>query len=75
MRNGSYESRAILTEELGQTGTTGEEETSRGVEIRTELGKGSDFTVLGEVELERTSELLHDLAGDAVYVSECTLMK
>ena len=53
---------ATLTEELSQTGTTGEEEASRGVEIRTELGEGSDFTVLGEVELERTSELLHDLA-------------
>ena len=51
----------IHTEQLSQTSTTGEEEASRRVEIRTELGEGSDFTVLSEVELERTSELLHDL--------------
>lgn len=51
------------TEELSQTGTTGEEETSGGIEIGTELSEGSDFTVLGEVELERTSELLHDFPG------------
>ena len=53
----------IHTEQLSQTSTTGEEEASRRVEIRTELGEGSDFTVLGEVQLERTSELLHDLAA------------
>lgn len=50
------------TEEFCETGTTREEEAGRGIEIGTELGEGSDFTVLGEVELERTSELLHDLA-------------
>ena len=50
------------TQELGETGTTGEEETCRGVEIGAELGKGGDFTVLGEVELEGTGKLLHDLA-------------
>ena len=52
----------IHTEQLSQTSTTGEEEASRRVEIRTELGEGSDFTVLCKVQLERTSELLHDLA-------------
>ena len=50
------------TQELGETGTTGEEETCRGIEIGAELGKGSDFTVLSEVEFEGTSKLLHDLA-------------
>lgn len=64
-----------LTEELGQASTTGEEEASRSIEIRTELGEGSDFTVLSEVELERTSELLHDLAIDATHVSERNLKK
>jgi len=50
-----------LLEELGQTGATAEQEASRGVEIGTELGECGDFTVLGEVQLERTGELLHDL--------------
>ena len=49
------------TEELSETGTTREEEAGRRIEIGTELGEGSDLTVLSEVELERTSELLHDL--------------
>ena len=52
----------LHTEQLSQTSTTGEEEASRRVEIRTELGEGSDFTVLCKVQLERTGELLHDLA-------------
>ena len=50
-----------LLEELSETSTTREQEASRGIEIRTELSEGSDFTVLGKVQLERTSELLHDL--------------
>ena len=50
------------TQELGETGTTGEEEACRGIEIGTELGKGGDFAILGEVELERPGKLLHDLA-------------
>ena len=50
------------TEELSETGTTGQEETGGGIEIGTELSECSNFTVLGEVELERTSKLLHDLA-------------
>jgi len=50
-----------LLEELSQTGTTGEEEAGRGIEIRTELGEGGDFTVLSEVQLKRTGKLLHDL--------------
>jgi len=50
-----------LLEELGQTGTTREQEAGGGIKIGTELSEGSDFTVLSEVELEGTSELLHDL--------------
>lgn len=57
------------TQELSKTGTTRKQETSGGIEIRTELGKGSDFTVLGEVQLKGTSKLLHDLA-----VKESALM-
>lgn len=36
-----------------------------GVEVGTELGEGSDFSVLGKLELERTGDLLHglDLGG------------
>jgi hypothetical protein len=41
-----------LTEQLSQTSTTREKETGGGIKVRTELGEGSDFTVLGEVELE-----------------------
>ena len=29
-------------------------------QIGTELSKGSDFTVLGKVKFERTSDLLHE---------------
>jgi hypothetical protein len=50
-----------LLEELSETSTTVEQEAGGGIEIRTELGEGSDFTVLGEVQLQGTSELLHDL--------------
>ena len=50
-----------LLEELRQARTTGEQETRRGVEVGTELRERGDFTVLREVELERTGELLHDL--------------
>ena len=52
------------TQELSETGTTREEETSGSIEIGTELGKGRDFTVLGKVQLQRTSKLLHDLAEE-----------
>ena len=50
-----------LLEELSETGTTREQEASGSIKIGTELSEGSDFTVLSEVELERTSELLHNL--------------
>ena len=60
--SGSLAQTRVRTQELSQTGTTREQEAGRGIEIGTELGESSDFTVLSEVELERTSELLHDLA-------------
>jgi hypothetical protein len=52
-----------LLQELGETGTTRKQETSRRVEIGTKLGKRRDFTVLREIELERASKLLHDLTA------------
>ena len=52
------------TQEFGQTSATGEQEAGGSIEIGTELGKGSNFTVLGKVKLQRTGELLHDLAAD-----------
>lgn len=54
--------RSSRTQELGETGATGEEETGRGVEIRTELCESGDFTVLSKVKFEGTGKLLHDLA-------------
>ena len=50
------------TQELSQTGATGEQKAGGSIEIGTELSKCSNFTVLSEVELQGTSELLHDLA-------------
>ena len=55
-----------LLEELSETSTTAQQEASGGIEIGTELGEGRDFTVLSEVQLERTSELLHDLAVNVI---------
>ena len=54
----------IRTEELSETGTTREQEAGRRIEVGTELGEGRDFTVLGKVQLQRTSKLLHDLAEE-----------
>ena len=61
-----------LTQELGETSATREQEARRSIEVRTELSEGSDFTVLCKVELERTSELLHDLAvsGSILFISK-----
>lgn len=60
------------TQELSKTGTTREQEASGGIKIGTELSEGSDFTVLGKVELEGTSKLLHDLTV-AQYRLECVI--
>ena len=55
--------RLVLTllEEFNQASTTAGQETRRGIKVRTELSEGGDFTVLGKIELEGTSKLLHDL--------------
>ena len=55
----------LLLEQLGQLLTSVEELLSGGVKIGTELGEGSDLTILGKLELEGTGELLHglDLGG------------
>ena len=50
-----------LLEELGKTGTSVEQVSGGSVEIGTELGESGDLTVLGEVELERTGDRLHEL--------------
>lgn len=50
-----------LLEELSETATTVEQEAGRRVEVRTELGERGNVTVLGEVQLERTGDGLHDL--------------
>ena len=50
-----------LLEELRKTGSTVKEEAGRGVEVGSELGERGDITVLGEVELEGSSNGLHDL--------------
>ena len=55
----------LLLEELGQLLTSVKELLSGGVQIGTELSEGGDLTILGELELEGTGELLHglDLGG------------
>lgn len=51
----------LLLEQLDQALTTGQRLLGGGVQIGTELGKGSNLTVLGQEELKRTSDLLHRL--------------
>lgn len=55
----------LLLEELGQTLTTGKGLLGGGIEIGTELGEGSDLTVLSQEQLKGTGDLLHglDLGG------------
>lgn len=55
----------LLLEELGELLTSVEKMLSGSVEIRTELGEGGNLSVLSELELERTGDLLHglDLGG------------
>lgn len=57
----------LLLEELSQLLTSVEQVLGGGVQVGTELGEGSDLSVLGELELEGTSDLLHglDLGGGA----------
>ena len=55
----------LLLEQFSQLLTSVQELLGGGVEIRTELGEGGDFSVLGQLELEGTGDLLHglDLGG------------
>lgn len=46
-----------LLEELSQADTTVEQLLGGGVQVRAELGKGSNLTVLSELELHRTGNL------------------
>jgi hypothetical protein len=57
----------LLLEELGETLTTVEGLLGGSVQVGTELGEGGDLTVLGQEELEGTSDLLHglELSGGA----------
>ena len=51
----------LLLEEFGELLTSVEELLGGSVEIGTELGEGSDFSVLGQLELHGTGDLLHGL--------------
>ena len=51
----------LLLEELSELLTSVEELLSGGIKIGTELGEGSDLSVLGKLELEGTGDLLHGL--------------
>ena len=51
----------LLLEELGQLLTSVKKLLGGGIQIGTELSEGSDLTILGELELEGTSELFHGL--------------
>jgi len=55
----------LLVEELSKLLTSVKHVLGSGIQIGTELGKSSDFSVLSEIELERTRHLLHglDLSG------------
>ena len=48
-----------LLEDLGQAGAALQDVLSGGVKVRAELRKGGDLTVLGELQLEGTGDLLH----------------
>lgn len=50
-----------LLQQLGQSETTRQHETGRGIEIGTELSESGNITVLGQVQLEGTGDRLHDL--------------
>lgn len=57
----------LLLEQLGETLTTVQGLLGGSVKVGTELGEGSNLTVLGQEELEGTSDLLHglELSGGA----------
>merc|ERR1711918_108006 len=51
----------LLLEELSELLTSVEELLGSSIKIRTELGEGSDLTILSQLELHGTSNLLHGL--------------
>jgi len=51
----------VLLEELSKLFSSVELLLSSSIKIRTELSEGSDLSVLGKLELERTGDLLHGL--------------
>lgn len=51
----------LLLEELGETLTTVQDLLGSGIQIGTKLGECGDLTVLGQVELQGTGDLLHGL--------------
>jgi len=51
----------LLLEELGKTLTTAEGLLGGSVQVGTELGESGNLTVLGQEELQGTSDLLHGL--------------
>merc|ERR1719486_1496345 len=51
----------ILLQKFGKTLTTRKKLLSGGIHIGTELSEGSDFTVLGQIQLHGTRNLFHGL--------------
>ncbi|RUS30139.1 hypothetical protein BC938DRAFT_479810 [Jimgerdemannia flammicorona] len=50
-----------LLEQLGEASTTVQQELGGRVQVGSELGEGSNLTVLGKVQLQGTGDLLHGL--------------
>ena len=55
----------LLLQQFSQFLTSVKELLCSGVQIRTELSEGSDFTILGELKFQGTGDLFHsfDLSG------------
>ena len=51
----------LLLKEFCKFLTSVEEMLSRSIQVRTELGERSDFSVLSKLKLKRTGDLLHGL--------------
>merc|ERR1719512_448338 len=51
----------LLLQELGQNASSEELMLCCSIEVRAELGKGSHLAVLGQLELQRSGNLLHCL--------------
>ena len=49
----------IYLQKFGKTLTSGKKLLGGGIHIGTELGEGSDFTVLGQIQLHGTRNLFH----------------